>query len=185
MNLTRDRMHSLRWAMILLVSFAALVALVLRVNAVKSQLHDVDRSISGTRDSIAFLETEFQTRANQVSIKQLNDVELGYSAPDAAQYIEGERQLAALGRPAAPGAPPPIRYARDDGAVEQGEENPLMAMVSPVTGKAGEGAAEAKASPRETRLALADAQERSALARDAKNLASRLSDIKFAGAQVQ
>jgi len=79
------------------------------------------------------LETEFQTRANQQQLRALNEVEFGYQAPAAGQYLEGERQLADLGKPRGPDAPSPIRVANAD--VPQ-EASMLTAMVSPLTGKA-------------------------------------------------
>src|SRR5690606_35387395 len=79
-----------------------------------------------------FLETEFEARSNQQQLKELNDVEFGYEAPKAEQYIEGERQLASLGKPRAPGAPKPIRVAS---AAADGDRMPFPALVSPLTGK--------------------------------------------------
>lgn len=133
MNLTRDRVRSIGWAFILTVCAALTLALTFRVNAVKSQVRLAERQIVALKQERLFLETEFETRANQQSLKSLNDVEFGYEAPTAGQYIEGERQLAALGKARAPGAPSPIRVAvastPDDGGG-------FPAMVSPLTGKA-------------------------------------------------
>ncbi len=133
MNLTRDRVRSIGWAFILTVCAAMTLALTFRVNAVKSQVRLAERQIVALRQEKMFLETEFETRANQQSLKTLNDVEFGYEAPTAGQYIEGERQLAALGKPRAPGAPAPIRVAT--ASVEE-DVGAFPAMVSPLTGKA-------------------------------------------------
>ncbi len=133
MNLTRDRVRSIGWAFVLTVCLALTAVLTLRVNAVKGQVHEAETRIVSLKRDIIFLETEFQTRANQQQLKALNDVEFGYVAPRAAQYIEGERQLAALGKPRGPGAPSPIRVAS---AIGETGATPFMAMVSPVTGKA-------------------------------------------------
>ena len=111
MNLTRDRLRSIGWASLLSICTALTAALTLRVNAVKSEVHQTERQIIGMRNEIAFLETEFQTRSNQHQLKTLNDVEFGYVAPRAQQYIEGERQLAVLGHTRGPGSPAPIRVA--------------------------------------------------------------------------
>lgn len=133
MNLTRDRVRSIGWAFILTTCAALTLALTFRVNAVKSQVRLAERQIVALRQEKLFLETEFETRANQQSLKTLNDVEFGYEAPTAGQYIEGERQLAALGKARAPGAPTPIRVAT--AAVEE-DVGAFPAMVSPLTGKA-------------------------------------------------
>jgi len=133
MNLTRDRVRSIGWAFVLTVCVAMTLALTLRVNAVKSEVRLVERQIVALKREKNFLETEFLTRANQQQLKSLNDVEFGYEAPTAAQYIEGERQLAALGKPRGPGAPTPIRVAS---AADVVETSGFTAMVSPLTGKA-------------------------------------------------
>ncbi|HKX79489.1 MAG TPA: hypothetical protein VJM34_13295 [Novosphingobium sp.] len=141
MNLTRDRVRSIGWAFVLTVCAALTAALTLRVNAVRSEVYKSEDRIVALQHEIGFLETEFQTRANQQQLKALNDVEFGYTAPRAEQYIEGERQLAALGKPAGPGAPKPVRFAAADlaadGAASDGGTaggTRIMKMVSPITG---------------------------------------------------
>lgn len=133
MNLTRDRLRSIGWAAVLLVCFTLTVALTFRVNAVKSEVRLAERQIVSLRYEKQFLETEFLTRANQQQLRSLNDVEFGYQAPTAAQYLEGERQLAVLGKPRAANAPDPIRVAR---APQVNRDEGFPAMVSPLTGKA-------------------------------------------------
>lgn len=183
MNLTRDRVHSIGWISVLLVCGAATIALTLRVNAVKSQVHDTENRIVRVQQSINFLETEFQTRSNQQALNQLNDLEFGYKAPSAAQYIEGERQLAALGKPMGPGAPQPIRYANaetseEGGAQEKDQGGGLLAMVSPVdpahAATAGRGVGPKSRDP-----------EREAMLRDASDLGKRLARIEVAEASQQ
>ena len=133
MNLTRDRVHSIGWVAVLTVCAALTLALTLRVNAVKSQVRLAERQILSLQQQKTMLETEFQTRSNQQQLKSLNDVEFGYQAPTAAQYLEGERQLAVLAKPRGPGAPSPIRVAH--AAIEDDSVFPA-AMVSPISGKA-------------------------------------------------
>lgn len=135
MNLTRDRVRTFGWAFVLTVCVALTLALTLRVNAVKSEVRLAERQIVSLKREKTFLETEFLTRANQQQLKSLNDVEFGYQAPTAGQYIEGERQLASLGKPRGPGAPTPIRVA-SAADVTEGGEGTFTAMVSPLTGKA-------------------------------------------------
>jgi len=189
MNLTRDRVHSIGWMTVLLVCGALSLALMLRVNAVKSEVASSEKHIVYLKRDIDFLQTEFQTRSNQQQLKALNDLEFGYEAPRAEQYIEGERQLAALGKPAAPGAPAPIRYASADeigdtpgegggnggGSGGGNSGGQLLAMVSPVTGAA---AAKTKSTSEAVRE---DEAEGKALAREAKDLGKRLARIETAG----
>lgn len=136
MYLTRDRIRSIGWAFVLAICAALTAGLTLRVNAVKSQVHDVERQIVGLQHEISFLETEFQARSNQQQLKILNDVEFGYKAPSAEQYIEGERQLAALGKPRTPDAPAPIRFASAAAVAGNSTTTSFLAMVSPITGVA-------------------------------------------------
>ena len=130
MNLTQDRLRSIGWFSVLLICFTFTVMLTFKVNAVKSQVRLTERKIAATKQQKLFLETEFEARANQQQLKSLNDVEFGYQAPTAGQYLEGERQLAALGKPRGADAPSPIRVA----SAAIAEDVP--AMVSPLTGKA-------------------------------------------------
>jgi len=111
MNLTRDRLQSIGWAFVLAVCAMLTLALTFQVNAVKSEVRLAERQIIAMKQEKVFLETEYLTRANQQQLRNLNDVEFGYAAPTAGQYIEGERQLAALGVPRAPDAPQQIRVA--------------------------------------------------------------------------
>lgn len=177
MNLTSDRVRSIGWASVLLVCGALTVGLTLRVNAVKSQVHDTERRIVWVQQDIDFLQTEFQTRSNQQALKELNDLEFGYKAPIAGQYIEGERQLAALGMAAGPGAPQPIRYANAEKPASSDGNSGLLAMVSPVAG------ATAAALP--APAAKGRDPERDELARDAASLGKRLAHIEVAEASQQ
>ncbi len=132
MNVTRDRLHSFGWAVCLVICGAAFLALTFRVNAVKSQVRLAERQIVALKQQKLQLDTEFETRANQHQLKSLNDLEFGYQAPVASQYIEGERQLAALGKPRAAGAPVPIMVANADLPADDS----FPAMVNPLSGKA-------------------------------------------------
>jgi hypothetical protein len=178
MNFTSDRVRSIGWISVLVVCGAMTIGLTLRVNAVKSQVHDTEKKIVWVKQDIDFFETEFATRSNQQALKQLNDLEFGYKAPMAAQYIEGERQLAALGAVPGPGAPQPIRYANAE--KPEGEQGSLLAMVSPVSG------ATAAALPEAPNKASSGRDpEREALARDTAAIGKRLARIEVAEAAQQ
>lgn len=165
MNLNRDRLRSIGWAAVLTICMVITLILTLRVNAVKSQVRLAEREIVALRQERLFLETEFETRANQQQLKTLNDVEFGYEAPTSAQYLENERQLAALGKPRGPGAPSPIRVASVAGLEE---DSGFPAMVSPLTGKALIGEAAAAEIPRDDVRRLAEST----------NLRDRLSHVE-------
>lgn len=131
---TTSRLRSVGWVVLLGLCLALVVALAFRVNALRSQIHHAEARIVALKQEKMYLETEFETRSNQQQLKAWNDVEFGYAAPNASQYLEGERQLAALSVPATPDAPAPIRVASVDDSVIASVAFP--AMVSPLSGKA-------------------------------------------------
>jgi len=185
MNLTRDRLRSIGWVSLLTLCTALTAGLTLRVNAVKSEVHRAERRIVYTRNEITFLKTEYQTRSNQQQLKALNDVEFGYTAPRAQQYIEGERQLAVLGKPRGPGAPTPIRVAS---AAGDGNAHSFFPMVSPITGHEPGGEARKTAhdvsGPAEVRTGEASsAKDPVGAAIDAESLGKRLARIGPAAAK--
>jgi len=177
MNLTRDRVRSIGWVTLLTFCLALTAALTLRVNAVKSEVHHAERRIIHMRGEITFLETEYQTRSNQHQLRSLNDIEFGYTAPRAQQYIEGARQLAVIGQPRGPSAPAPIRVAHGPG---EEMPAPFLKMLSPVTGEpAVEPAPRGDAPPANTARDLAAAKKGDPIgaAIDAEHLGERLARI--------
>ena len=119
------------WAALLAVCCALLFGLSLRVNALKSDVRRTENRIVALRTETMYLETEYETRSNQQQLSAWNAVDFGYVAPNAGQYLENVRQLAALGKPAGPDAPSPIRVATAPSEVQ----GVIPAMVSPLTGK--------------------------------------------------
>ena len=131
-----SRLRQIGWLALLAVCLALFVALTFRVNAVKSEVVRAEKKIVSLERETRRLETEYQTRANQQQLATWNKVDFGYGTPRADQFMETERQLAELGEGRAPGAPAPIRVARapKEGADDGGDQSPLIAMVSPLTG---------------------------------------------------
>jgi len=172
MMLTRSHVRSIGWAAILAICFALTVALSFRVNAVKSQVRLTERHIARLQVETGLLETEFETRANQQQLTALNEVEFGYQAPTPGQYLESERQLASLGKPRGPDAPPMIRVAAAEATPLSGSV--LPAMVNPLTGRAL-----AAEPPRAEAKAKTPAKAESKLAeRRPANLAERLARVE-------
>ncbi|WP_225008503.1 hypothetical protein [Novosphingobium percolationis] len=133
MIVTAHRLRSIGWIVLLAICAALTMVLAFRVNALRSQVHHAEMKIVALQQEKMYLETEFETRANQQQLKAWNDVEFGYVAPMAGQYLENERELAALSKPVEPDAPAPIRVASADDAVVAQAAFP--AMVSPLSGK--------------------------------------------------
>ena len=117
MNIT-TRIRQASWLLLIGCFAAAFLALTFKVNAVKGQVRLTERHIIAAQNAKLMLETEFQSRASQRQLADWNAVEFGYGAPRADQYLEGERQLAALGSPRGRNAPDPVRtvLARADTA---------------------------------------------------------------------
>ncbi len=106
-----SRVRRIGWAAALGCCFALLLALTFQVNKVKSDVRLTERQIIAVQQERLMLETEFQTRSSQQQLSDWNAVEFGYGAPRADQYLESERQLAALGTPRGVDAPKPVRLA--------------------------------------------------------------------------
>ncbi|MBS1239717.1 MAG: hypothetical protein H6R45_423 [Proteobacteria bacterium] len=128
------RLRKIGWAAVLLTCTALYLGLHLRVNAVRSEVRQAERRIVALQEQKMMLETEFETRSNQQQLATWNEVDFGYKAPTAGQFLEGERQLAQFGTPRAKGAPEPIMVANEPRAGEDTSSFP--AMVSPLTGEA-------------------------------------------------
>jgi len=128
----RASLRGVGWVALLALCFALLFGLSLKVNALKSQVRQTQNRILAVRRETMYLETEYETRANQQQLSAWNAVDFGYVAPNAGQYLENVRQLAALGKPAGPNAPAPIRVAA---APSEAPTGMLPQMVSPLTGK--------------------------------------------------
>lgn len=134
--MSSNRARSLGWMAVLAICFALVIILSFKVHAVKSEVLLAERQVIALERETLLLETEFQTRASQRQLSEWNNVEFGYAAPRAGQFLDGERQLASLGQRLGPDAPAPIRLARADTAdVASIAEAPMRSPLSgaPVT----------------------------------------------------
>lgn len=131
--MNRSQARSLGWAAVLAVCAALVVVLSFKVHAVRSEVLLAERELIALERETLLLETEFQTRASQRQLAEWNQVEFGYAAPRAGQFLDGERQLASLGEVRSPTAPSPIRLARAEAgetALAQAEDTPMRSPVS-------------------------------------------------------
>ena len=127
---SHSRIRRIGWFAALATCAMLYLTLHLRVHAVHSEVVRAERQIVALEQQKILLETEFETRSNQLQLEAWNRVDFGYVAPTAEQFLENERQLASFGSPRAAGAPEPIRVA---GAGGEAPEYPRL--VSPLTGK--------------------------------------------------
>lgn len=125
----QNRIRRIGWFAALAVCAMLYLTLHLKVHAVRSEMIRAERQIVALEHRKLLLETEFETRSNQLQLAAWNRVDFGYVAPTAEQFLGSERQLASFGVPRAPGAPEPIRVA----GVGDLPEYPKL--VSPLTGK--------------------------------------------------
>jgi len=174
MMVSANRFRSIGWIALLLVCAALVMVLAFRVNALRSQVHRTELQIVALRKEKLYLETEVETRANQQQLKLWNDVEFGYVAPTAGQYLSNERQLAAFAKPDSPDTPAPIRVASADDSVAAEAAFPSVIsglaaeIAAPITRSADdEGNAKPAAKP-------ADAADR---AKATANLGARLAMV--------
>ena len=136
MLVTGSRRRQIGWFVVLVACAAVLAGLTFKVNTIKSQVRLAERQIIALETEKRILEIEFQARSNQQQLADWNRVEYGYVAPSAGQYLESERQLAALGMARADSAPEPIRVAQ--AAVDDGEGDGVLSMVSRLAGTPAE-----------------------------------------------
>ena len=127
---SRGRLRRIGWIAALALCTALYLMLHLKVHSVQSDVVRAERQIVALEQQKLLLETEFETRSNQLQLAAWNRVDFGYTAPSAAQFLESERQLASFGGPRAPGAPEPIRVAGGAGS----EAPSFPRLVSPLTG---------------------------------------------------
>ncbi len=125
-----SRIRRIGWFAALALCAMCYMALHLKVHAVSTEVIRAERQIIALEQHKILLETEFQTRSNQLQLEEWNRVDFGYVAPTAAQFLENERQLASFGEPRGVGAPEPIRVAGGGGDAPE-----YPKLVSPLTGK--------------------------------------------------
>jgi hypothetical protein len=126
----QSRIRRIGWLAALAVCAMLYLTLHLKVHAVRSEVIRAERQIVALEHHKLLLETEFETRSNQLQLAAWNRVDFGYVAPTAEQFLDSERQLAGFGIPRAPGAPEPIRVAGTGGDLPE-----YPKLVSPLTGK--------------------------------------------------
>jgi len=97
MKLAIKRLEGIGWLALVFLVAIMLYPLSLSVATLRSDLARTDHKIIETKKEIRYLETEFSARANLRQLEEWNKLEFGYAAPQASQYLDGERALANLG----------------------------------------------------------------------------------------
>jgi hypothetical protein len=133
----QTRIRRLGWIVLLALLTGLYLLLHFQVQAVHSDIVRAERRIVSLEQEKLLLATEFETRANQTQLAAWNQVDFGYTAPVSGQFLNGERQLAALGAPRRfPGQGSPIQLAQ--GGLEEGDV-PAVPGADPQTDDPGVG----------------------------------------------
>lgn len=98
MRLAFAKLKNLGWIALVLIVAISLYPLSLSVATLRSDLARTEQKIVQSKRRIRYLETEFATRANMKQLDLWNELDYGYSAPNADQYLSNERALANLGK---------------------------------------------------------------------------------------
>src|SRR3546814_9717007 len=94
MLMAARKLQGIGLVLLVLIFAMMLYPVSLKVAATRSELTRIERDIVQARDNIRYLESELAVRASMRQLEQWNADTFGYSAPDASQYLENERQLA-------------------------------------------------------------------------------------------
>lgn len=119
------RIRRIGWLATLSVCIVLYALLHIKVNAVHAEVVRAEDQIVRLEERNILLETEVLTRSSQFKLAQWNRVDLGMSAMDAGQYIEGGRRLGEFASARADDAPAPIRLA----AITTGEDAPAFPQI--------------------------------------------------------
>lgn len=109
-----QRFRPLGWVAGVAVAATALYMISLRVASERGRLETIDHKIASTQREIRQLQTELGTRASLRQLERWNSESFSMSAPQAGQYLPGERSLASVERDSLgnqPAAPPPVMAA--------------------------------------------------------------------------
>ncbi|MBC2776952.1 hypothetical protein [Parasphingopyxis marina] len=95
MTITR-KFRSVTWAAAVATAALSCYLISHRVSAERNALEEVERDIALAREDILALNTEFETRSRMSQIERWNRYDFELTSPDAAQFLDGEFQLASL-----------------------------------------------------------------------------------------
>ena len=127
------RIRRIGWLAALAICMVLYLALHLKVHSVHSEVVQAERRIVALEQQNMLLETEFLTRSSQLQLARWTRVDFGYSAPQAEQFIDNERQLAMFGVPALPGRGAEIQFAANTVGDElETREQPVSPLGEPV-----------------------------------------------------
>jgi hypothetical protein len=129
MSLAMKRLKNIGWLALVFLVLITLYPLSLHVASMHSDLVNVDNKILSTKREISFLQAELRTRASMQQLEEWNDLQFGYSAPTADQFLKGEAELASLGGRSPITQPVMIAASTSDGVAPAGIIGSVMARM--------------------------------------------------------
>ncbi len=129
MSLAMKRLKNIGWLALVFLVLITLYPLSLHVASMHSDLVNVDNKILSTKREISFLQAELRTRASMQQLEEWNDLQFGYSAPTADQFLKGEAELASLGGQSPITKPVMVAASTSDGVAPAGIIGSVMARM--------------------------------------------------------
>ncbi len=129
MSLAMKRLKNIGWLALVFLVLITLYPLSLHVASMHSDLVNVDNKILSTKREISFLQAELRTRASMQQLEEWNDLQFGYSAPTADQFLKGEAELASLGGQSPITKPVMIAASTSDGVAPAGIIGSVIARM--------------------------------------------------------
>jgi hypothetical protein len=120
MTLAMKRLKNIGWLALVFLVLIMLYPLSLHVASMHSDLVSVDHKIMATKREISFLQAELRTRASMQQLEEWNELLYGYQPPTAAQFLEGEAELASIGGSSPVAKPVMVAVSSSDGVAPAG-----------------------------------------------------------------
>lgn len=98
MSSSMNPLNNFGWFAIIILVVMLLYPLSLNVASLRGDLVAIDKDILSTKKEINYLQAELTARANLQQLEEWNELLYGFKSPSAAQFANGEKALANLGR---------------------------------------------------------------------------------------
>lgn len=98
MSSSMNPLKNFGWFAIIITVIMLLYPLSLNVASLRGDLVAIDKNILSTKKEINYLQAELKARANLQQLEEWNELLYGFKSPTAAQFANGEKALANLGR---------------------------------------------------------------------------------------
>ncbi len=100
MSSSINPLNNFGWLATIILVVMLLYPLSLNVASLRGDLVAIDKEILTAKKEINYLQAELTARANLQQLEEWNELLYGFKSPTAAQFANGEKALANLGRKA-------------------------------------------------------------------------------------